>query len=256
MKKPPVNNTKLSPDQALSSAWQAFSEGNLMEAGKLCGQLVKAFPNHVHAWHLRGLVAMAQDKPKLALDYLAKVKNAPDLLPSVAQTRGRAQLVLGDNVAAAASFQATLDFKPDDAPTHYLLAMALLAQKDKVNARKFFRRAGLLDPTLGAAHYELGVLDLAAGETKSAIAAFSLAAQCLPLAAQVHNNLALAHQANGDVGQAESGLRRALELDAKYAEAWFNLANLLKAKGQTDESNNALATALKLNPSLKETIAE
>lgn len=254
MKKTAPPKKAMALDQVLSEAWQAFSEGKAADAGKLCADMVKAFPGHAHAWHLRGLAALALDKPKQALEYLGRVKDAPDLLPSVTQASGRAQLALGEHTAAASLFQTALDYKPDNAPTHHLLALAMLAQGDAANARKSFRRATRLDPTMGAAHYEVGVLDLAAGDFKAAVAAFALAAQYLPLVAPVANNLALAHQAAGDTNQAEQWFRRALELDSKYAEAWFNLAGLLKSKGDAQAAQEAFSQALMLNPALQDAV--
>jgi tetratricopeptide (TPR) repeat protein len=238
------------PEQALAQAWQAFSEGRFTEADKLCADVVKKVPAHGHGWHLRALSALALNKPKQALQHLAHIKDAPELLPGLAQARGRAFLALGRSEEALGSFQETLGYKADDAATHHLLALALLAQGDVTAARQYFRRATLLDPALGSAHYELGVLALAAGEARQAVAAFSAAAQHLPGVAQVHNNLALALQAEGDATGAEQSLRRALELDDRYAEAWFNLAGLLHAAGNAEASEEARATALRLNPAL------
>ncbi len=239
----------------MADAWQAFAEGRPADAAKSCAALVKANPNHAHAWHLRGLAALAQGKPKQALDFLGKVKDAPDLLPSVAQANGRAQLALGQHSEAMALFQQALAYKADDAPTHYLLALALLGQGDAAAARQYFRRATLLEPTLGGAHYELGVLALTGGDARQAVASFSLAAQHLPRSAPVANNLALAHQAAADGVQAEHWFRQALALDGGYAEAWFNLAGLLKQQGQGDAAAAALSQALKLNPALAAAVA-
>lgn len=240
----------LAPEQVLACAGQAFSEGRFAETDKLCAGLVKAHPTHAHGWHLRALAALALNKPKQALQHLIHVKDAPDLLPAVAQARGRAFLSLGQWAEAVTSFQQTLGYKADDAGTHHLLALALLGQGDGVTARQYFRRATLLAPTLGPAHYELGVLSLAAGEARQAVTAFAAAAQHMPGVAQVFNNLALAQQAVGDAAAAEKSLRKALELDADYAEAWFNLAHLLQAQGDAAQADAARAKALRLDPTL------
>lgn len=244
------------PDEVLALAGQAFTGGRFAEAEKLCASLVKVLPSQVYGWHLRALCALAQNKPKQALQYLAHVKDAPDLLPAVAQSRGRAFLGLERWEDAVASFQQTLGYKADDAGTHHLLALALLGQGDAAAARQYFRRATLLDPTLGPAHYELGVLALAGGEARQAVVAFSAAAQHLPGVAQVFNNLGLAQQAVGDPLAAEQSLRKALELDSDYAEAWFNLAHLLQAQGDAKQADAARAKALRLNPALGKVQAE
>ncbi len=239
-----------SPDHTLALAGQAFAEGRFAEADKLCAGLVKALPGHAHGWHLRALAALALNKPKQALQHLAHVKEAPELLPAVAQARGRALLALGRFDEAVGGFQQTLGYKADDAGTHHLLALALLGQGDAAAARQYFRRATLLEPALGPAHYELGVLALAAGDAAQALQAFTAAARHMPGVAQVLNNLALAQQAMGDLPAAEQSLRQALQLDEKYAEAWFNLALLLRAQGDAAQADAAHAKALRLNPAL------
>lgn len=245
-----------SPDQKLALAQRAFVEGRFTEAEKLCAGLVKALPTHAHGWYLRGLAALALNKSKQALQHLAHVKDAPELLPAVAQARGRAFLGLEQWGDAVASFQKNLGYKADDAGTHHLLALALLGQGDASAARQYFRRATLLDPTLGAAHYELGVMALAAGDARQAVTAFAAAAQHLPGVAQVFNNLGLAQQAIGEPSAAEQSLRKALELDANYAEAWFNLAHLLQAQGDAVHADAARAKAMSLNPALGKVHAE
>lgn len=238
------------PEQTLSLAWQAYSEGRFAEAEKACATVVKVAESHAHAWYLRALAALALNKPKVALQHLAHVKDAPELLPGLAQARGRAFLALGRAEDALASFQETLGYKADDAATHHLLALAFLAKGDAAAARQYFKRTTLLDPELGAAHYELGVLALAAGDARQAVTAFTVAAQRMPTVAQVFNNLALAQQALEDTPQAEVNLRKAIALDAQYAEAWFNLGLLLAARGDAPQAAQARATAVSLNPAL------
>jgi tetratricopeptide (TPR) repeat protein len=252
MKKPatPAAAAATTPDQLLSSAWQAFTEGRLAVAAKQCATLLKAIPGHAHGWHMRALVALAQDKPKQALDYLAHVKDTPELLPSVAQTKGRAYLRLGQTDAALACFQEALGYQADDATSHYYLAMTLLAQGDAATARTYFRRATLLNPQLGAAHYEIGVLALAAGEAPQAVAAFTNAAKNMPTVAAVFNNLGLAQQSVNDTLAAEASFRQALALDERYAEAWYNLGGLLHAQGDSAGADKARTAALRLKPAL------
>lgn len=240
----------LPSDVAMGQAWQALVEHRFKEAEKLSASVIKMNPGHAQAWHLRALAALALSKPKLALQYLAHATQAPELLPGVAQARGRALLALGRVDEALASFQETLSYKADDASTYHLLALAQLAHGDHAAARKSFRNATLLDPELGAAHYELGVLALSAGDFQAAQAALEVAAVRLPAMPQVFNNLGLAQQGIGDLDAAELSLREAVGLNADYAEAWFNLALVLTARGEANGALLARETALRLNPAL------
>lgn len=244
-----------SAEQIMSLAWQAYGEGRPREAEALCARLVKARPDHAHGWFLRGLAAATLGKPKLALKHFERVRDAPDLLPALAQAGGRALLDLGDVEAALARFQEALSYRADDASTYYFLGLASLRQGAGEEARRFLRQAAMLEPKLGPAHYELGVMALNAGQAAQAVASFSAAVEHMAGSPEALNNLGLAHQSAGDAEAAEASYRRALELNGNYAEAWFNLGVLLRAT-RSGEANACFSRARKLNPALAEVLPD
>jgi tetratricopeptide (TPR) repeat protein len=251
-KKPAQKKTTPRPqnvEQTMSLAWQAYGEGRPREAETLCAQLVKMHPEHAHAWFLRGLAVATLGKPQLALKHFDKVTNAPDLLPALAQSRGRALMALDRLDEALDRFQEALAYKPDDASTYYFLGVAKMTQGDGDEARRFMRQCALLEPAFGPAHYELGVLAMQVGQAAQAATHFRAACEHLGASPEAANNLGLALQASGDAAGAETSYRRALELNPDYAEAWFNLGTLLRATGQA-EADAALKKALKLKPEL------
>lgn len=247
-------NSGQSVEQAMSLAWQTYGEGRAREAETLCARLIKSYPEHAHAWFLRGLATATLGKPQLALKHFDKVQNAPDLLPALAQSRGRTLMALQRYDEAVARFQEALAYKPDDASTYFFLGLVSSAQGASEDARRFLRQCTLLDPAFGPAYYELGVIQLQAGQAAQAAASFRSACEQMPTSPEAANNLGLALQASEETAGAEAGYRRALELNPDYAEAWFNLAMLLKAAGQT-AAETALQRALTLNPALAEAAA-
>lgn len=252
MAKKPAQKTTPQPqsvEQMMSLAWQAYGEGRPREAETLCARLVKIHPEHAHAWFLRGLANATLGKPQLALKHFDKVANAPDLLPTLAQSRGRTLMALGRLEEALDRFQEALAYKPDDASTYYFLGVAKMTQGGLDEARRFMRQCTLLEPAFGPAHYELGVIAMQAGQATQAVSHFRAACEHLGASPEAANNLGLALQANGDAAGAETSYRRALELNPDYAEAWFNLGVLLHATGHP-EADAAQAKALKLNPAL------
>lgn len=252
------NKTAQSPapqtvEQTIGVAWEHLGAGRAREAEKLCAQLLKTFPDHAHAWFLRGVAAAALGKPKLALKYYDAVQKAPDLLPSVAQARGRAWLALNEPDAAIDCFQEALLYRADDANLYYLLGLAKLRQSQPDEARRFMRQCSLLDPSFGPAHYELGVMALGSGDGTKAVGHFAAAVRHLPESPEAANNLGLSQQMTGDLAAAERSYRAALALNERYAEAWFNLGQTLRALGAAD-AEDAVAKALALNPALKDAL--
>lgn len=244
-----------SVEQAMSQAWQHLSEGRPRQAEMLCAQLVKHYPEHDHAWYIRGLASALLDKHALALKHFDHVKNSPDLLPALAQAQGRSHLSLGQFDNALDYFQQALMYKPDDAQCYYLLGVTENQNARPEEARRFFRQAVLLEPQLGPAHFELGTLALQAGDAARAIGHFTTAATLLPQAPEVPNNLGLCHQSLGQIQQAEASFRAALKIFPSYAEAWFNLGLLLRHQG-SGEAAEALDRALQLNPSLRKALPD
>lgn len=237
-------------EQTIGVAWEHLGAGRPRDAEKLCAQLLKTFPDHAHAWFLRGVAAAALGKPKLALKYYDAVQKAPDLLPSLAQARGRALLALDQSEAAIDCFQQALLYRADDATLYYLLGLAKLRQSLADEARRLMRQCTLLDPAFGPAHYELGVMALSAGDGSKAVGHFQAAAKHLPDSPEAANNLGLSLQSVGDLTGAEQSYRAALTLNDRYAEAWFNLGQTLRALGQ-GQADDAFSRAFDLNPALK-----
>lgn len=252
-KAPPVT-APATVEQTVAQAWEHLGAGRPREAEKLCAQLLKQVPDHAHAWFLRGVAAAALGKPQQALKYYDAVQKAPDLLPSVAQARGRAWLALGESEAAIDCFQEALLYRADDANLYYLLGLAKLRQSAPDEARRFLRQCTLLDPHFGPAHYELGVMALGAGDGAKAVGYFAAAVRDLPDSPEAVNNLGLSQQMTGDLAAAERSYRAAVALNHRYAEAWFNLGQTLRALGARG-AEEALAQAVALNPTLKEALA-
>ena len=244
-----------SAEQTMSQAWQAFGEGQPRQAEALCARLLKAEPAHAHAWFLRALCAAALGKNPLVLKYFDKVQGSPELLPGVAQGRGRALLALERVDEDLTSFQEALRYKPDDASTYYFIGLAQLRLGSVDEGRRFLRQCTLLEPKFGQAHYELGILAMHSAQVAQARASFRLAVEHLPKSPEAANNLGLAEQAAGDGTAAEAGFRLALTLDKNYAEAWYNLGKLLGHLHQDAQAREALQQAFRLNPALRKVAA-
>lgn len=242
-------------EQAIARAWQSLSDGLPKQADSLCALVLKQYPEHAHAWFIRGLAAATSGKHAVALKHFERVQASPDLLPSLEQAKGRSHLSLAQFDIALAHLQQALLYKPDDAQSHYLLGVTERQLGNLEGARRFFRHAAMLEPTLGAAHFELGALALQSGDAQKAVGHFNSAATHLPLAPEVHNNLGLSYQGLGLLDDADASFRRSIDLLPSYAEAWFNLGLLLRHRGSS-EAVAAIDRALALNPALKQVLPD
>lgn len=242
------------PERLAAKAWQAFGEDRFDEAEELCERLVALVPQHAHSSYLRGLIAAAQGRGEQALSYWEWVKNAPDLLPALAQGRGRVLLSLGRIEEALVQLQEAITYQPDDAVNYYFMGLASLQQGALKDAQRYFRQASILDEKLAPAHYELGVLALHAEQYPQALTAFQTTLQLSPKSPEAANNLALTHQAMGDMTAAETWFRKAVALKDDYAEAWANLGLLLRAQG-SKKADACLSKALTLKPDLQDVLS-
>jgi tetratricopeptide (TPR) repeat protein len=154
----------------------------------------------------------------------------------------------GDLKGAIACYQRALELDPRDAKAHVGLGTVLADQGDLSGAIASFKRALALDPKDALAHFNLGNMLKAQGDVKGAIACFTRALDLNSKDAPTHNNLGLALQAQGDLKGAIACYRNALKLDPKLVQAQGNLGTALQAQGNLKEAIDCYHKVLMLDP--------
>lgn len=123
----------------------------------------------------------------------------------------------GDLTAAAASYEETLEYDPDNKFAFYNLALIDAASGNYGLAEEKYRAALESDPDYEPALFNLAIL-----------------------------------RTGKDPQEAISLYKRAVASEPEDASAWLNLGLLLRASGQEKEGNKAVAKAIALNPKLKD----
>jgi tetratricopeptide (TPR) repeat protein len=97
---------------ALQEALALHKQGQLEEAGQRYREVLEAEPNHPSALHLMGLLAVQQEKPEEALDWLSKALAANPRSPVCHSDLGLVLCGLERFDAAESAFRRALELQP------------------------------------------------------------------------------------------------------------------------------------------------
>jgi len=106
-----MSSAKTSMD-LLQEALALHKQGELEEAGKRYREVLAAEPNHPSALHLMGLLAVQQEKPEEALDWLSKALAAHPNSPVCYSDLGLVLCGLERFEAAESAFRRALELQP------------------------------------------------------------------------------------------------------------------------------------------------
>ncbi|GLR88236.1 tetratricopeptide repeat protein [Bradyrhizobium iriomotense] len=205
---------KAAADRILLQAAEHFEAGRPDQAGLLCGEVLKAHPDHVPALHLSAVVAFVTDRASDGASLLSRVFSLdPDHAPALV-TLGDALAVKGEQDGAVAAFQRALPRRPRDAGLYNKLGVALAELSRFKEAESAYRRAIELDPHLTRAHF----------------------------------NLAVALAGQGRLAEAEDTYRQVIARDPAHRGVWLNLGNVLSDQKKLDEAVTAYRRALESAP--------
>jgi len=235
---------------AIAQAFQAYHQGNWVEAEWRCQDIVQQQPGSVAAWHLLGAIAAQTQRLESAHDYYRQVIQ---LDPTHAEAHANLAVVLqrqGDLETAAAEFQQALGLNPHHAPAQFNYANLLAEQGQFPAAIAHYRQAIALKPDYAKAYNNLGNALGAVGDRAAAIAAFEQAIQLDPNLAEACNNLGNLFQEQGQLETAISWYEQFLTLRPTDVGGYYNLGNALRELLHLDGAIAAYQNALKLQPNV------
>ncbi len=145
-------------------------------------------------------------------------------------------------------FEKAVELDNNFAWAHHNLGNALRDMKDLDGALKHFHMAIGLDPSFANVHNGLGCVLLDQRDLDEAIETFHKAIELDPRFAFAHNNLGIALRDKKDLDGAIEHFRKAIELDPKFAGAHHNLGHALKNKNNLDEAIKHYHKAIELDP--------
>ncbi|MDO8542945.1 MAG: tetratricopeptide repeat protein [Opitutaceae bacterium] len=154
----------------------------------------------------------------------------------------------GNITAASASYEQTLELKPDFSIGHEHFAELLLRQGRRHDAIAHLSSALRLQPQYADAHANIGNAYLAEGRFSEAVGHLERAAELAPDVPMTRYHLANALAAAGLQDEAVGAYAAALRLDPVMAEAHFNLANVLLELRRAPEAIAHYEAAVKTKP--------
>jgi predicted O-linked N-acetylglucosamine transferase (SPINDLY family) len=269
-------------EQILQTATDRHRAGDLHEARRLYGEVLRDSPGHVTALFRSGLLELSERRPEAAL---ALISRAAEQAPDEARHHvglGQVLQALARPEAAAAAYRRALQLDPASSDTQFALGVALQASGDHEGAVAAYEAVVGADPGHADALNNLGIALLAQGRFPEAVARhraavglqahaaghalnlgialcrardFAAAEQVLrayvarsPQDATAHFNLGIALHGLGRLREAQGCYGQALALRADYADALNNLGNVCKELGEFTEAARAYETAMRLRP--------
>jgi tetratricopeptide (TPR) repeat protein len=237
-------------EQLLTAAVQHHQAGRLTEAARAYQEVLAQKPDHPHALHLLGVVALQSGRADVATELISK---AIALAPSCADFHsnlGNALRERGEVDKAIESYQTALRLNPQAADAWNNMGNALTGKGQIDAAIEAYRHALRLRPAYPDANNNLGSALAGQGKVEQAIACYRQALSLRPDYSAAWHNLANALRVTGQLEEAIEAYGQAIQLKPSYAEAWNGLSLAHDEKGDTEKAAEALEHALRLNPNL------
>ncbi len=154
----------------------------------------------------------------------------------------------GDLAGARRSLEHALTLKPDEAATHYDLAVVLTHLNELPPAIAHYREAIRLQPENAESYCNLGALLDTQGQIDEAIACYRQSLALDASGAETHFCLAAALVKKGEVDAAIQSYLCAIAFKQDFSAAYNNLGKLLKEQGKPDAERVVYEQAIAANP--------
>jgi protein O-GlcNAc transferase len=232
----------------LAAALGHHRAGQLDEADRLYGQVLRAAPRHADALHFRGLLAHQTGRHDLAVELIDKAIAQNGRVPAFHHNRGVVLSELGKHQEAVASFRRAVAHNPQFVDAHYNLGVGLQALGDWDEAATCYARTIALKPDYAEAYANLGIIRGEQGRPEDAATEYERALFHKPTYAEAHNGLGSVLRQQGKVDAALACYQRALELKPDFPEAHDNIGMLLLERGSPHDALSHFERALAYRP--------
>ena len=241
-----MNSRSFNLGQSLHEAVALQRQGQLREAEKIYGRVLKAVPDNFDALNLLGAVKLQQ----------GRVGEAQQLLNAAVKVNPRAAGAwcnLGQALHALKRAPEALDcldkaraLAPDDLAILNQHANVLVALARPAEALGEFQQVLARAPNHVEARFNSGLARAMLGFPELALADFDAALQVAPDHPGVHYNRGVALLTLGRYAEAAEANDRALAIAPEYATAWLNRGKALMQLNRFDEAITGFSEALKI----------
>ncbi|MEM9272845.1 MAG: tetratricopeptide repeat protein [Cyanobacteria bacterium P01_F01_bin.143] len=262
---------KISSQQLLVLAEQAYKQGNLPQAAQYYQQIVQIDPNSQQAYQRLATITESMGLWQESTIYYRQLLQlkASSLNPSLSPARK--QLLLRGNSAKPAADssinsplnrlqQADSSINPQQIETSPTTPVTNTAEEQVTQGDVFakkqqwqeailhYQKAVLLDPKSEAVYLKLGKVFKNAGEQQQALLCYQEGIQHNPRSYELYFNLGISFTQQSNWQQATDCYRQALQLNPGYWEALHNLGSVLGYQELWSEAITVYRQAIRLKP--------
>lgn len=226
---------RLTIDEAVAQACDAWNVGQYAQAEHLCSQILQKVPQHSAALHLMGLLAYTHGNRPLALGYLRQACASPSAPASFHSNLAEFCRQSGHLAEAEAAARRAIAIDASYVSAWNNLGIILQESGKLEESLIWLNRVAARTPNhesennLANTLMRLGRLEEARGHYLTALA-------MRPSYAEAHNNLSVLWECLGDYKRAIEEARRAVDLNPRYADAYANAARFLLRSGEPQEA--------------------
>ncbi len=232
---------------ALETAGKLYLAGRLVDAERVCRQIIERNPNVPDAYNLWGVVKSAQGDFAGAAAMIGRAIELNGATSSYCANLGEVERLAGNLDQAEAALLKAIELDAGSAQAHSNLGIVYFEREEYERAAAVYERAIALQPDFPEAHNNLGNAYRALERPKEAIACYQRAVTLREAYPEAYNNMATALRDTEDFESAEHAYRKAIGLKPDYIDAFNNLSILLLHKDRTEDALRVLADALKLD---------
>jgi len=234
--------------RALAQASDAYRQGHLAQAERLCRQVLEANPRHPGALHLLGTLAQRVGRADAAVDLLGRAAQLDPARLELHLHLGGVLAQLGRLDDAIAAYHRASTHHPRSAELWNALGAAYEAQGAQEAALGCYREAVRHAPREWSAHYNLGNALRALGREDDAVASYRQALALGPERLEVLYNLGRLCLHRGERREAIGLLRRARAVSPESEPVLASLGMALQDEGELEAAASVLREAHRLAP--------
>ena len=227
-----------------AAAARHLGVGQIVEAERLCRDVLTLDSNHADSLHLLGIIACKVGRHAAGVELLGRALAINDRSADCHFNMAHALRTLGRLDDAAVHFNQASVLKRDFSAAHLCLGDLLMQQGRLEEAQSRYQRALVIEPRSVDAHYGLANVAMQQGQLDAAAAAYQRVLALKPDYAEACSNLGIVLASQGKLDEAAALYRRAIALKPQLVDTYRNLGRLVLAQGDAAGALGLARTAL------------
>lgn len=232
-----------------------FQQGEIETARDISLGILQKNPQHSNTLNLMGVISWKQGELETAITLIEEaMRNHPEKSPIFAYNLAMIHTELGNISYAATIYKKTAEAflqRNDTEEALNCLQQGAFLLRDcgaPENAKEFYHKILLIDPSNIVAINDLGLIFQQENKLEDAIACYKKVIQLDPLFATAYNNLGTAFQLQNKSDEACVLFEKALDCDSHCLEAYVNLGNHYRVEEWYEKAIEYYQKALELVP--------